>query len=86
MTQNRYDTPPMQAPLGVLESSLIDEYLRLQGQDPAHVEHLPAGRRDALLRSASLHASARLAEIESRAYYLHELHDGAPARANSGQG
>ena len=52
----------------------------------AHLENLPAGQRDALLRSASLHASERLAEIESRANYVHELHDGAPGRANNGQG
>jgi hypothetical protein len=86
MTHDPNDTLPMQAPLSVLERALIDAYLRLQGHDPAHLEHLPAGQRDALLRSASLHASERLAEIESRANYVHELHDGAPGRANNGQG
>jgi len=86
MTHDPHDTVPMEAPLSGLERSLIDEYLRLHGHDPAHLENLPAGQRDALLKSASLHASARLAEIESRANYVHELHDGAPARGNHGEG
>jgi hypothetical protein len=85
MTHDPNDTLPMQAPLSVLERSLIDEYLRLQGHDAAHLEHLPVEQRDALLKNASLHASTRLAEIESRAHYVHDLHDGAPARSNTGQ-
>ena len=85
MTHDPHDTQPMQAPLSVLERSLIDEYLRLQGHDPAHLEHLPAEQRDTLLRNASLHASDRLAEIESRAHYVDDLHVGAPGRSNSGR-
>jgi hypothetical protein len=85
MTVQRYDTLPMQAPLSGLERTLIEEFVRLQGYDPAHLENLPPGQRDTLLRNASLHASARLAEIEARAHYVHDLHDGAPARSNTGQ-
>ena len=31
-----------------------------------------------LLRQASLHAVTRLAEIDARAAYVHELHGGGP--------
>lgn len=85
MTDQRYDTLPMQAPLSGLERTLIEEFVRLQGYDPAHLETMPSDQRDTLLKNASLHASARLAEIESRAHYVHDLHDGAPARSNTGQ-
>jgi hypothetical protein len=84
MTHELSDTP-MQAPLSGLERTLIDEFLRQQGYDASHLAQLSAAERDALLKSASLHASTRLAEIEARAHYVHELHDGAPGRANTGQ-
>jgi len=72
-----HDTPtqPPEAPLARLEQSLIDEYLRLHGHDPAKLADLVAAERDALLRSASVYASCRLSEVETRSHYVHELHD-----------
>ena len=66
---------PADAPLARLEQSLIHEYLRLHGHDPATLADLGAAERDALLRSASVYASCRLSEVETRSHYLHELHD-----------
>jgi hypothetical protein len=75
MTTHETLTHPAEAPLARLEQSLIDEYLRLHGYDPAKLADLVSAERDALLRSASLYASCRLSEVETRSHYLHELHD-----------
>ena len=61
-------------PLGQLEQSLIDQFVRARGYDPAKLAELPAPERIALLKDASIHASARLTEIESRSHYLSEIH------------
>jgi hypothetical protein len=84
MTEERNDTRPLQSPLSGLERSLIDEFLRRRGYDPAHLEQLPDTFRDGLLKEASLYASARLAEVESRAHYVHEIHEGSLPGAKSG--
>lgn len=76
MNPDRSDTPAPQAPLGQLERALIDEYVRGRGYDPATLGSLPADERDALLKQASLHASARMAEVESRSHFVHDMHDG----------
>ena len=59
-----------------LEQSLIDDFIRRRGYDPAHLGVLPAADRDALLRHAATHAATRLAEVEARAHYVHEIHGG----------
>jgi hypothetical protein len=64
-----------EAPLALLEQSLIDEYVRMHGHDPARLSELVAADRDALLRSASLYASGKLSEVETRSHFVHELHD-----------
>ena len=85
MTAERYERLPVQAPLSGLERTLIDEFVRMRGYDPAHLEGLPHEERDALLKDASMHASARLAEIESRAHYVQEIHDGTQGSAKHGR-
>jgi hypothetical protein len=66
---------PETTPLSRLELSLIDEYVRMHGHDPVRLVDLPAGERDALLREASLYASGKLCEVETRSHFVHELHD-----------
>ena len=70
------DTRAAEAPLGQLERAFIDEFVRARGYDPHEVVNLPAAERHALLAEASVYASAKLAEVESRSHYVHELHDG----------
>jgi hypothetical protein len=70
------DTPPLEAPLRQLERSFIEEFVRSRGHDPLKLDDLPVSERNALLSEASVYASAKLAEVESRAHYLHEIHDG----------
>jgi hypothetical protein len=73
MTTADNDVTPMKDPLTLLENELITAYLAGTGHD---VEALRA-RHDAeartLLAAASLYASTRLTEIESRLHYLHSL-------------
>ena len=80
MDSDRSSDAPMRPPLGQLERALIDEFLRTRGYDPAEVPHLPPEQRDELLRQASRHASARMAEVEARSHYLDEIHHVEPPR------
>jgi hypothetical protein len=68
-------TDRLEAPLARLEQSLIDEYVRTHGHDPARLADLGAPERLALLKAASLYASCKLSEVETRSHYVHELHD-----------
>jgi hypothetical protein len=56
-----------------LESAFIAEYLERQGHTMQTVQLLPDAERHALLREASLFASMRLSEVESRAHYVDDL-------------
>jgi len=57
-----------------LEQALIDEFIRQSGHDPARLRDLPENDRDALLKQAARYATNRIAEVEARAHYVHELH------------
>jgi hypothetical protein len=70
------DVRPIEDQTAHLELALIDEFIRLSGHDPARLRDLASAERDTLLRHASAYASAKLAEVESRAHYVHELHGG----------
>ena len=56
-----------------LESAFITEYLERHGHTRQTVQQLPEAERHALLRDASLFASMRLSEVESRAHYVDDL-------------
>ena len=63
------------APLAELERVLIETFLSARGFDAAALARLPEAERVAQLREASVTVSARLAEIEARSHYLHDLHE-----------
>ncbi|MGE3273950.1 MAG: hypothetical protein AB7O67_02485 [Vicinamibacterales bacterium] len=67
------ETSPSRAPLGQLERSLIDDYLRKRGYDRARLDRLPVAERERVLRAASVHASGRLSEVESRAHLADDM-------------
>jgi hypothetical protein len=69
---------PIQDPQARLERALIDEFLRQHGCDLATVDLKPPGERRELLVQASLHAAVRLAEIDARAGFVHDIHGGVP--------
>jgi hypothetical protein len=77
---------PLEMPLGQLERALIEEYLRARGHDPATLDALPEAERARLLTDASLYASAKLAEIESRSYLVQQLHEGGAGAREGGGG
>jgi hypothetical protein len=75
---------PVQSPLGTLERTLIDGFVRSRGHDPDRLHELDPAAREELLKQASIYASSRLAEVEARSHYVHEIHDGGPAVARTG--
>ena len=60
-------------PNGPLEQRLIDEYLAARGHTRQSLATLAGSEAGSLLRAASEYASLRLAEMEARAHYVHEL-------------
>jgi hypothetical protein len=53
---------------------LIDEFLEARGLSRHSANELPAPEATTLLRAASEYASLRLADIESKAHYVDEIH------------
>ena len=76
MTDRDIDTGirPAEDPDGQLERAFIDEYLRRHGHDPAAIRLLPHAEAITLLEAASVYAGGKLAELESRAHYVHDIH------------
>jgi hypothetical protein len=61
-------------PEGELEEALIEEFLRMRGLDRRTIHALPEDRARRVLTEASVYAADRLAEVESRAHFIHEMH------------
>jgi hypothetical protein len=76
-----FDTTRQEDPRAQLERAFIEEYLRSRHHDLDTLKRLPADEADALWHQASLFASGRLAEVESRAHLVDELHR-VPESAN----
>jgi hypothetical protein len=73
MTVERADVP-MVDPQASLERAFIEEYLTTRGYTLRSLHDLPVDQVNALLRSASLYAATKLAEVDARAAYVHEIH------------
>ncbi|MGH7488578.1 MAG: hypothetical protein ACREMY_23710 [bacterium] len=73
-----FNTRPLEPPFGQLERSLIDEFVRAKGYDPAALATLTDDERGKLLTDASIYASGKLMEVEARSHFLDEMHGGAP--------
>ena len=76
MTAQRADVP-LEEPQAALERALIDEYLRTRSHTLRTLHELPAEQVKSLLREASLYAATRLAEVEARASFVHDIHGAA---------
>jgi hypothetical protein len=74
MTVLNSEVHPMEDPEGQLERALIEEFLLAHGHAPREVPALPQDQRRHLLEAASVYAAGRLAEIQARAHYVHEIH------------
>ena len=76
MTADRPDVSALEDPQRQLEQAFIDEFLRLRGYEPAKLDALPRPERETLMKQASAWASGKLAEVDARAYFVHEMHGG----------
>jgi hypothetical protein len=74
MTVKDPGVQPMADPQAQLERAFIDEYIRLHGHDPDAIRLLPQAEVMTLLEAASIYAAGKLAEFESRAHYVHNIH------------
>lgn len=74
MSPDLRDTPVLTDPHRDLERAFMEEFLRGRGYDFARLSGLPEEQKTELLKAACLYATTRLAEVEARAHYLHELH------------
>jgi hypothetical protein len=57
-----------------LEQAYMAEFLQLRGYTFATLRSLPQADVDTLMTQASVYASAKLTEVESRAHYVHDIH------------
>lgn len=58
-----------------LEKTLIETYLKGKGYKLEELGGLPEAEAKRLMREASTYASGKLAELEDRAHFMHELHN-----------
>lgn len=70
------DVRPMEEPLAELERRLIDDYVRKAGYDPDALRARHDDEARKVLTAASVHAAAKLTEIESRSHFVRDLHEG----------
>lgn len=76
MNVDRTGIAPIQARQRDLERTLIEEFVRAVGHDPQRIADLGDDEREALLAEASVYASMKLAEIDSRSQFIAEIHGG----------
>jgi hypothetical protein len=68
------DVSPLEDPMSALERSLIQEFLAQHSAGSDAGGQLTEIEKAALLVRARTYAAGRLAEVEARAHYLHEIH------------
>lgn len=65
-------------PLAGLERIFMQVYLRGKGHTWHSVHELPEQEAKRLMAEASVFASTKLAEVETRAQFMHDIHGTAP--------
>jgi hypothetical protein len=65
----------LEDPQARLERTFLEEYLTARGRSLSTVSMSAPGDRQ-LLRQAAEYAAVRLAEIDARAAYIHQIHGG----------
>jgi len=68
----------MQEPLATLERMCIEAYLHGKGYTMQSLQGMSEEAARRLMIEASAYASAKLAEVETRARFVHDLHGMAP--------
>ncbi len=79
---------PMEEPEAALERLLIEAYLQRRGytlhcggQPLRSICDLPDDEAKRLMTGASSYASTKLAEVETRAHFVEEIHGTAPGHS-----
>ena len=75
MSSGPTDTPIVGDPFARLELNLIDDFIRARGHDPAALRARRDHEARTILAEASTYAATKLGEVESRAHYVHDIHD-----------
>jgi hypothetical protein len=65
---------PGEGPQSKLERKYIQEYLHTKGVSLESLGQLPKDEQQHLMVEASRYASLKLAEVESRAKFRHDIH------------
>jgi len=68
----------MEEPLAGLERMYMEVYLRGKGHTMHSLHELPEQEAKRLMAEASVFASTKLAEVETRAQFVHDIHGTAP--------
>ncbi len=63
-----------EGPQSALERKYIQEFLQSKGVSLEELGGLPKEEQQQLMREASRYASLKLAEVESRAKFRHDIH------------
>ena len=66
----------LEDPEARLERALIEEFLQARGYSLAMVNFRSPAEHQGLLAQAAQYAAVRLAEIDARAAYIHQIHGG----------
>jgi hypothetical protein len=74
MTKEQQGARSLVAPEAQLENALIDEFLRSRNLDSRALHALAGDELKRVMTEATAYASAKLAEVESRAHFVHEIH------------
>ena len=74
MTAREPDVRAAEDPEGRLEQALIDQFLSARGLDAAAIRALPVAEAKRVLTEASTYAASKLAEVEARARFVHQIH------------
>ena len=74
------DAPTQTDHTATLEQAYIVEYLEQRGLTLESVHELAEPDVHAVMREASIYASAKLSEVEARAHYVHDIHDATQRR------
>jgi hypothetical protein len=74
MTPKEPGDRPLEDPEGPLESALIEEFFCARGLDSVALHAPPPDTAKRMLTEASVYAATKLAEVESRAHFVDEIH------------
>jgi hypothetical protein len=74
-TPKNFSPAPETDSRALLEKALIDEYLKDKGYDRESLKKLPKDEARRIMIEASIYASGKLSEIETKARYKQNLKD-----------